>query len=78
MVFGIGEEVANELQDRSVNHFGDGVTELLLRQKEKNPALIADRAWSAMGVKPFEDAEFDAAVSVRDKEKYSELAELNV
>ena len=54
------------------------MTELLLRQKEKNPALMADRAWSAMGVKPFEDAEFDAAVSVGDKEKYSELAELNV
>ncbi|SPO05558.1 uncharacterized protein DNG_08245 [Cephalotrichum gorgonifer] len=47
--------------NRSVSHFGDGKTELLFFQKETDPALMSERTWRTMGVRPYEDPEFDLA-----------------
>ncbi|KAH8885538.1 FAD/NAD(P)-binding domain-containing protein [Thozetella sp. PMI_491] len=43
--------------DHSVLHFWDGKGgELLFPGEEKDPALMCDGAWKAMGVEPFEDS----------------------
>ncbi|KAI0150629.1 FAD/NAD(P)-binding domain-containing protein [Xylariaceae sp. FL1272] len=41
--------------EKSVVHIAQGGTELLLRVKEKDRALMSTEAWEHMGAKPFED-----------------------
>ncbi|TPX19127.1 uncharacterized protein E0L32_011200 [Thyridium curvatum] len=41
--------------DRSITHWGDGKTELLMPGEEKDLALMCDGSWTALGAKPFED-----------------------
>lgn len=40
---------------KSVTHFTDGKTELLMRGKEKDETLMIAQVWTHMGVTPFED-----------------------
>lgn len=47
------------VKDRSVSHFGDGETEVLFFQGEGDVALMAGKMWRTLGVRPFEDVEFD-------------------
>ncbi|KAH7322725.1 hypothetical protein B0I35DRAFT_426319 [Stachybotrys elegans] len=46
--------------ERAMMHCGDGKAELLIETKEKEEELMAARAWTGLGEKPYEDAYMDA------------------